>query len=110
MKINNNIKVQCDGEEKFITLGNARVTVILLDDMTAEINRCDKSISGDVVIPSAVRFNHRKYVVTKINCSAFTGCSSLFGIHIPNTITKIGSSAFMDCSSLASIYIPNRVK
>ena len=40
---------------------------------------------------------------------AFSGCSSLTEIVIPNSVTSIGSYAFKDCSSLNKIEIPNGV-
>ena len=40
---------------------------------------------------------------------AFSDCSSLKSISIPNSVTSIGSYAFYDCSSLTSITIPNSV-
>ena len=40
---------------------------------------------------------------------AFSGCSGLAGISIPNSVTSIGSSAFGWCNSLASVNIPNSV-
>ena len=47
--------------------------------------------------------------VTKVDSSAFIGCSSLTSITIPNGVTSIGDSAFEDCTSLTSITIPNGV-
>ncbi len=40
---------------------------------------------------------------------AFSGCSGLTSITIPNSVTSIGSSAFKNCSGLTSITIPNSV-
>ncbi len=40
---------------------------------------------------------------------AFSGCSSLTSIEIPNSVTSIEQSAFSGCSSLTSIEIPNPV-
>ena len=40
---------------------------------------------------------------------AFSGCSGLTSIEIPNSVTSIGSSAFYGCSGLTSVTIPNNV-
>ena len=44
-----------------------------------------------------------------IENSAFSYCSSLTSITIPNSVTSIGDEAFHNCSSLTSIAIPNSV-
>ena len=46
---------------------------------------------------------------TSIGNSAFSGCSNLTSIDIPNGVTSIGDNAFDDCYYLTSITIPDNV-
>ncbi len=55
---------------------------------------------GDIVIPSTVTYDGVEYSVTKIGNNAFSGCSSLTGISIPQGVTSISNYAFNSCSNL----------
>ena len=46
---------------------------------------------------------------TKISLSAFSGCSNLTSVSIPNSVTSIGNSAFYGCSGLTNLNIPDSV-
>ena len=47
--------------------------------------------------------------VTDIGDGAFSDCTSLTSITIPNGVTSIGWNAFSDCTSLTSVVIPDGV-
>ena len=76
---------------------------------TAEVTSGSNEYSGDITIPEKVTHNSTEYSVTSIGEWAFSICSSLTSITIPNSVTSIGDYAFSNCSSLTSITIPNSV-
>lgn len=47
--------------------------------------------------------------VTRIGYAAFSGCSDLTSVTIPDSVTSIGRSAFHGCVRLTSVTIPNSV-
>lgn len=61
--------------------------------------------SGDVTIPASVTYNGITYPVTSLGEFAFSGCSGMISINIPNSVTSIEGSAFYGCSGLASITV-----
>ena len=62
-----------------------------------------------VTIPASVIYNSMTYSVTSIGDYAFSDCSSLTSITIPESVTSIGESTFYSCRNLTSIVIPESV-
>lgn len=75
---------------------------------TCRVYAVSNQISGDITIPSTVEYGGMEYMVTEIGASAFTGCSSLNSVTIPNSVKVIGDAAFKDCGCLA-VTIPDSV-
>lgn len=68
------------------------------------------SYSGDFEIPSQVTYNGINYSVISIGQSAFSNCTGLTSIAIPESIETISNNAFQNCSGLTSLIIPTSVK
>ena len=62
--------------------------------------------TGEVAIPVTVTHGGEVYRVTSIDNYAFSYCSSLTNITIPESVISIGNNAFNGCSKLTSITIP----
>ena len=65
--------------------------------------------SGTVNIPSIVSYNGNNYNVVSIGDQAFSNCTGLTSVTIPEGVTSIGSSAFAGCTGLTSVTIPEGV-
>ena len=81
---------------------------------------CEQNRSGHVDILSSIEVGETTYPVTSIggvyfyydyiwSYDAFSDCSSITSVNIPNSVTSIGSGAFQNCSGLTSITLPNSV-
>ena len=85
------------------------ICYIILTENTVTVIGRTLEYSCDIIIPESVTCNNVKYSVTEIGRCAFSCCSRLTSIIIPDSVTEIGEEAFFDCSELTSIRIPDSV-
>src|SRR6266571_7399465 len=57
--------------------------------------------SGDIVIAST----YNGYPVTRIRYFAFSGCTSLRSVMIPDSVTTIDQEPFIGCTSLTNLSV-----
>ena len=69
----------------------------------------DKSGNKIIIVPSGVTKLKLKKGVSIIGYGAFTCCSNLTSVIIPDSVTSIERAAFFGCSNLTSIAIPGSV-
>ena len=84
------------------------VTYTLNNDETATVSDCDGTVTS-IKIPSNVESNGQTYTVTSIGNFAFSWCTGLTSVTIPDSVTSIGDGAFSECISLTSVTIPDSV-
>ena len=91
------------------TIDNIKYTTTSSSTVKVANSQDTSSISGALVIPSSVTYNNTSFSVDSIGRDAFSNCTHLTSITIPNGVTSIGEYAFKSCTQLASITIPNGV-
>ena len=95
-----------------IAVGGITYTVLTLpsggENGTVEVG-INLGASGDISIPATITGGENTYTVTSIGNSAFSWCSDLTSVVIPDGVTSIGNSAFSYCSGLTSVTIPDSV-
>ena len=64
-----------------------------LDDLTCGVTSGDNEYSGNIVIPSTVKYSNMDFAVTRIEYQAFKN-SDVISVEIPNSISYIGNEAF----------------
>ncbi len=87
-----------------VTSGDFEYKVLSEDDKTCEITKYTGT-AAELEIPSVLD----GYTVTGFGGLAFSRCSSLATVIIPDSVTSIVDSAFSNCTELKSVSIPNSV-
>ena len=90
--------------EKAKTYFSGDFSYILSDDKNAEIISYAGKAAA-LAIPEQLD----GYPVASIGDSAFSYCSSLTGVTVPDGVTSIGDRAFYSCRNLTEITIPESV-
>ncbi len=67
------------------------------------------SMEGDLSIPQSVNYNGTTYTVSAIGAGAFSYCSYITSVVIPNTVRIIDKDAFESCSGMNTVSIPSSV-
>ena len=95
----------CGGTSAFAyrTIWQDSIEYKLYDDLTAYVSEADNKITA-ANIPEKITYEGKDYAVTSIESYAFSYCSSLASVVIPNSVTSIGKNAFKGCSSLFAYY------
>ena len=63
----------------------------------------DGKYTGNITIPSLIAYNNTNYSVTSIEDNAFSDCTGLTSVTIPNSVTSIGDKTFYGCSNLSEV-------
>ena len=88
------------GDFTYKTIGNEQVSV----------QARSKYISGDVIIPRSVEYEHKHYDVTLISEEAFCDCADITSLSIPGSINSIKKRAFSGCIGITLLSVPDGVK
>ena len=94
--------------------GNAEIGglwyLIVTKANEAKVIKCQNGkYSGDIVIPSTVEYEGIVCDVKTFDGNAFSGCTGLTSVIIPDSITTIPNYAFDGCTGLTSVTIPSSV-
>ena len=74
---------------------------VLFNRNMTRLLQCPPAKEGTYTVPEAVK---------EIAADAFSKCSKLTEIYLPDTLEEIGPSAFLGCRKIETITIPNGVR
>ncbi|MGA0409535.1 MAG: leucine-rich repeat protein, partial [Limisphaerales bacterium] len=81
---------------------NFKLLSYYIDKGKVIITDCETTASGDLVIPERIE----GLPVTAIGTRAFSGCSNLVSILVPNGVKVINEYAFENCTKLVEVGLP----
>ena len=104
-------KIELDGEPYELLAFDTDKYTFTITDSERRYVQLDKwkgaQPSGEIIIPETVEWEGNTYTVKTIGTSAFSTCSKITKITLPESITGIGKDAFMSCTGLESINLPD---
>ena len=100
------VKVEINGIWYNLTTENKQAAITFKG---SSFDEYENEYSSSITIPATVTHEGVDYSVTSIGEKAFSNCSGLITINIPESVTSIGYNAFLGCSSLTTINIPENV-
>lgn len=83
---------------------------LVRNDGTCRVSGYNETIPKDLIIPQCVNIEGNQYTVTEIDVSAFSDCSTLETVEIPQTVEIIHQEAFSNCKNLKRIVTHNSIK
>lgn len=99
------LSAYCSDDEEPIKIGRIDALAYDLYSDHAEIRSCNTLTEGSVTVPETIE----GLPVTAIVDWAFTLCTKITSVTLPETITYIGIGAFQHCYEMVSINIPESV-
>lgn len=82
----------------------------LNQDNSATVLKCDTAlVKGDLVIPGSITVDGTTYKVNSIFFAAFSNCTTLTSVVIPDGITRIPNETFSGCSNLRRVSLSDSV-
>ena len=116
----NTTQIHADIKEGVVVIGGGTTSIDMSGSVDGSLNLISVNIPSTVTDICANAFNGCNaltYVtfsenshLTTIGQSAFSACTNIQDIKLPDTVTTIGQNAFNGCNNLATISIPYNVR